>query len=312
MRRILFLACALSAVLIADAQTATKKTKNPKWTNGGVFSLMGAQTGSRNWAVAPEKFSITGIASLNLWFNKAWGRSTWDNSADLAYGLSNTQTAGLRKVDDKLDLYSRYSYGFLKGKSFVNVGLIGNLRTQYSNGYDYSETPRRRISGFFAPAYLTVSPGFHFKPAKNFVLAIGPAARWVIVSNNPYSYNYQGGVKPTGEVERSIASIYGVDPVKTSRFEAGALLSATLQAGIMKNVKYRTRLDAMSNFVEDAPGNIDVYWTNNFTMSVNKWLKVTYSFDLVYDDDVKIFGENKNSAATQMRSVLGVGLAVGF
>ncbi|MDB5197932.1 MAG: hypothetical protein JWP88_2303 [Flaviaesturariibacter sp.] len=311
MRRIFFLAFALCSVGMAMAQSKPAKVKNLKWKNGGVFSVMGAQTGSRNWAVAPEKFSLTGIASLNLWANKTWGRNTWDNSADLAYGLSNTQSSGIRKVDDKLDIYTRYSYNLSKTSNLVGFGLIGNLRSQFSNGYDYSETPRRRISGFFAPAYLLFSPGLHFRPLKNLTLAFGPAARWIIVSNNPYSYNYQGGVKPDGNAEKSVASMYGVDPVKTSRFEAGAFLSATYKADVLKNVNYRTRFDIMSNTLETT-GNLDIYWTNNFTMSVNKWLKVTYNYDLVYDDDVKIFGKNKSSAATQMRSVLGVGLAVGF
>ncbi|MCW3073329.1 MAG: hypothetical protein JWP69_398 [Flaviaesturariibacter sp.] len=311
MRRILFVALTLCSTFFAIAQTPPKKVKNTKWKNGGVLSIMGAQTGSRNWTVAPEKFSLTGIASLNLFANKTWGRSTWDNNADFAYGISNTQSSGIRKVDDKLDLYTRYSYALSKTSNMIGFGLVGNVRTQFSNGYDYSESPRRRISGFFAPAYLLISPGFHFKPVKNLTIAVGPAARWIVVSNNPYSYNYQGGIKPDGEVEQTIASIYGVDPVETSRFEAGALISTTYKANVMKNVAYRGRLDLMSNALESA-GNIDVYFTNSFTMSVNKWLKVTYNYDIVYDDDVKIFGANKNSAATQMRSVLGVGLACGF
>jgi hypothetical protein len=45
---------------------------------------------------------------------------------------------------------------------------------------------------------------------------------------------------------------------------------------------------------------------------VNSWLNVTYQFDLIYDDDVRQFGPNKNSAAAQMRSLLGVGFAAKF
>jgi hypothetical protein len=44
-------------------------------------------------------------------------------------------------------------------------------------------------------------------------------------------------------------------------------------------------------------------------MKVNNWLIVNYNFDLIYDDDVKLFGVNHDKAATQMRSQLGVGFA---
>ena len=47
-------------------------------------------------------------------------------------------------------------------------------------------------------------------------------------------------------------------------------------------------------------------------MSVNKWLKVNYSLDIVYDDNVKMFGSDKKDAATQLKSILGIGLAASF
>jgi hypothetical protein len=50
----------------------------------------------------------------------------------------------------KLDLYTRYGYMF---KDKLGAGLIGNVRTQFSNGYDYSETPRKRVSGFLHPLF---------------------------------------------------------------------------------------------------------------------------------------------------------------
>jgi hypothetical protein len=47
-------------------------------------------------------------------------------------------------------------------------------------------------------------------------------------------------------------------------------------------------------------------------MKVNKWLMVNYNFDLIYDDDVKLFGTGRNKAATQLRTQLGVGFAARF
>ena len=308
MRRIVFTACALCLVFSTLAQTK-EKTKNPKWKHGGALSLSGGQTGSRNWTAAPEKFSLTGLATLNLFGNKTWGKNTWENSLDLAYALTNTESAGIRKLDDKIDLYTRYAYWF---KSKVGAGLIGNVRTQFSNGIDYSEGNGKRISGFFAPAFITVGAGVQFKPVTDWTISVGPAVRWVLVTNAPYSLQNQGGIKPDGTREKTLAEIYGVDPAERSRTDIGALLSTTFNKTIAKNVAYRARLDVLSDVKNHQDINASVYWTNTFTMSVNKWLKVNYNFDLIYDDQVTYFGDHKNEDAVQMKSILGVGLAVGF
>lgn len=71
-------------------------------------------------------------------------------------------------------------------------------------------------------------------------------------------------------------------------------------------------MDISSDIIEEEPFNFDVYWTNVIGMKVNNWLGVNYNFDLYYDDDVKMFGKDKTNPATQMKSILGVGVAVKF
>ncbi|RYY40237.1 MAG: DUF3078 domain-containing protein [Chitinophagaceae bacterium] len=325
MRRSLLMAAAICTAVVSVAQKAPKK-QNPKWRKGAAISIVGAQTGSRNLVSAPEKYSITGVASAYLFANKSWGKSNWDtakyaarhtwnSSVDLSYGVANVQSTGIRKVDDKLEIYTRYVYHTAKRK-WLGFGLSGDMRTQFSNGYDYSEAPRRRVSGFFAPAYLTFHGAAYFQPRKNLFFGAGPFARWTIVSNSPYSYTYQGGVKPNGEREQTLASRYAVDPVKTSRFEAGAMLTAGYERKLAKNVYYRGRIDWSWDFNATRIGRetnwMDVYWTNNFSMHVNKWLKVVYNYDLIYDGNLRTFGDNKNDDAVQMRSVLGIGVGIGF
>ncbi|MEJ7911852.1 MAG: DUF3078 domain-containing protein [Chitinophagaceae bacterium] len=309
MRRLFLATIATCFVAVSFAQAPVTKTKNEKWKNGGVLALMGGQTGSRNWTAAPEKFSLTGLATLSLFGNKTWNKNTWDNSLDLAYALSNTSSGGIRKLDDKIDLYTRYGY-WLKNK--WGAGVIGNVRTQFSPGFDRSEGMEKRISGFFAPAFITLGAAMHFKPVSNWVVSFGPALRWVMVTNAPYSLLNQGGVKPDGTKEKTLAEIYGVDPAKRSRTDAGLLLSTTFNKPIASNVAYKTRLDVMTDFNNHEDLNASTYWTNTFTMSVNKWLKVTYNFDLIYDDQINYFGDSKNETGVQIKSILGVGLAVGF
>jgi hypothetical protein len=70
-------------------------------------------------------------------------------------------------------------------------------------------------------------------------------------------------------------------------------------------------MDLFSNYLAN-PQNVDIFWTNVLTMKVNKWLGVTYNFDLIYDDDVRLFGPNSNAPRTQIKSLLSVGLTTKF
>lgn len=310
MKRLVLLAATVAiAFSVSAQQNPTGKTST--WKFGGTFSIMGGQTGTRNWAPAgSEKLTITGIANLNLFANKTWGKNSWETNLELAYALIKTTSQGFRKVDDKFDLYSKYNYA-IKGRS--GVGVVGSLRTQITNGYDYSESVKKRISGFFAPAFLTLSAGYQFHSKdRSFALHAGPAARWVIVTNNPYSLRYQGGVKPDGSMERTLADLYNVDPASKVRFNPGVFVSASYRKDIMKNVNWRSRVDINGDFNQNNINETDIYWTNMITMSVNKWLKVMYNFDLYHDRDIRMWGPSGNETRTQLKSILGVGLGVGF
>ncbi|MFL5809131.1 MAG: DUF3078 domain-containing protein [Flavisolibacter sp.] len=314
MRHLVLLSIAFLLVLCVSAQNNTKEKKEKPataWKPGGTFTLIAGQSGTRNWApTGSEKLTLSATANLILWANKKWGRNSFDNTADLAYGMIYTHEHKSTKIEDKIDIYSKYSYSL---KGITSLGIVTALRTQFTNAYDNDVTPRKRISGFFAPAYLTFSPGVQFH-TKNPWLSVhaGPAVRWVIVTNAPYSLVNQGGIDPDGKTERTLAELYGVNPAEQVRFEIGAYVSAVIKKEIMKNVMVRSRVDFHSDARRDEPFQIDVYWTNSILMSVNKWLKVNYSFDLYHDKDVKMFGPEKNEDKNQVKSLLGVGLGLVF
>lgn len=304
----------------------TYKVNAKGWRKGGLFNLNLAQGSASNWAAGAEKssFSIAGYSTL--FANKRKGDFFWDNNLDLGYALQKTSSVGTRKTDDKIDFYSKMGHRF--DEKWAVVGVY-NLRTQMTDGYDYDylgKGIRRRVSGFFAPAYMLISPGIEWKPAPYFSVMLSPiSARWVIVSNDPYSYYYQDGniPLPDGGNETPLSALYGVNPNRKVSIEAGAYLSANFFKDILKNVSYKSRLDLFSNYlgkrdpvtdvkISAQPKNIDVFWTNSIAMKVNKFLSVTYNLDLIYDDDVKQFGRNGDSPGTQVRSLLGVGISAKF
>lgn len=294
-----------------DVSDTSKKANKNGWINGANFTFSLTQIGNKNWiAAGGDEFSLSSAASLNAFANRKWGQNTWDNSIDLNYALVNTTTLGVRKVNDRLDLLSKYGF---KPKAWKNttLSLLGQLRSQLTSGYEYNyfgSTEKRRNSGFFAPAYIIIAPGIEWKPNDWFSLFGSPfSTRWTIVTNAPYSFAGQGGIF-NGNVETPLATLYGVDPAKGHRGEFGAFVTATVKKDILKNVAYYSKLDLYSNYLKN-PQNVDVFWTNQFKVKLTKWLNVNYQLDMLYDDDVRNPKNPSSAIGLQLLSTFGVGVA---
>ncbi len=297
-----------SKSVTADAEK--KPTKNG-WIRGASFNFSLTQIGNSNWiAAGGDDFSLSSTASISAYANRKWKRNTWENMIDLNYALVNTTTLGTRKVNDRLDIVSKYGYQPKKWNK-VNFSILGQLRSQLASGYEYDykgTTSKRRNSGFFAPAYIIIAPGVDWKPNSWFSLFGSPlATRWTIVSNGPYSYAGQGGIF-NGQVETPLATLYGVDPAKGNRGEFGAFVTATIKKDILKNVGYYSKLDLYSNYLKNAQ-NVDIFWTNQFKVKLANWLNVSYTLDMLYDDDVKNPKAPSSALGLQVLSTFGVGIS---
>lgn len=268
-------------------------TTNKLWKKGGFFSLNLAQGSLDNWAAGGDKFSLSlnTIFSAYAFYKK--DRHSWDNTLDINFGYLKTSTLGSRKNDDRFDLLSKYGYA-LTNK--WNVSGLFNFRTQMANGYTYSDNTKTFSSAFLSPAYVILSAGLDFKPTKNFSLFISPlTARWIIVKDDSLSAK----------------GLYGVAPGKKSKSEFGAFASAEYLKEFNKTVSYKGRLDLFSNYKHN-PGKIDVYMTNLWSVKLSKVLSATWNLDLIYDDDVRLFGSDGKSPAWQIKSLIGAGLLVKF
>jgi hypothetical protein len=261
------------------------------WKKGVNINLGLAQGNTSNWAAGAEQSSFTINTYVNLFANLKKGDNEWTNNLDLFYALMNTTTQGTRKNDDRIDYYSKYTHKF---KPKWGFGAVANFRTQFSDGFDYNKTPYQKISGFLSPAYFTLAPGFDWTPTEWFSVFMSPiSGRWTYVT------------------DENLTEFYSIDPGKHIRSEMGAFLSANFKKDIAKNVNFKSRFDLYSNYL-DNPQNVDVFWTNILTLKVNKFLNVTYNFDLIYDDDVRIFGVNGDAARTQIKSLLAVNFTTKF
>ncbi len=325
MKKFLTLLVVMALCCSVYAQKTTKASKvraKASWNKSLVVALYAGQAGSRNWASGSEPFSLSGNAFLNGFANRAAGNWYWNNNFIASFGMNNSKNLGFRKNDDKIDYFSTLGLKMKKMPSLAWAAAF-NFRSQFWRGYDHdylNQGIKRRTSGFFAPAYVTVAPvGLEWTPAKckgDIKFFVGAGLRGVIVSNAPYSYVYQGGIIPTEFVndknpagqERSVAEMYGVDPKKTIQYQVGPYFSSVYNKQVVKNVTLMGRLDIYSDFTHQSGANLDFFFTNTFNLKVNNWLSAVYSIDLAYDDDVKKFGYYKNKTGTQVKSILGVGI----
>lgn len=264
-----------------------------KWKSGGNYSLTIGQGSLSNWAAGGDEFSFTVNTILQLFSYYRKGRNSWDNTLDIFFGYINTTSLGSRKNDDRFDLISKYGYSLNKK---LNLATLFNVRSQFMRGYTYPNNVKTFASTFLSPAYIIFSQGLDFKPTKQVSIFFSPiTARWVVVANDALSNR--------GE--------YGVKAGANSIGQFGAFGTMTIEKYFNKKVLYRSRLDLFSNY-QRQPQNVDVFITNVLSTKIGKNLAFNWNVDLIYDDDVRLFGPRKSSPGLQAKSIIGLGLQVKF
>jgi Protein of unknown function (DUF3078) len=273
------------------------------WKKGGVFGINLAQTSLTNWAAGGQNsFAINGIFSA--FANYKQGKSAWDNSLDLGYGLLKQGKENYRKTDDKVDFLSKY--GREAFRNFYYSALF-NFKTQMAGGFNYPDATTK-ISNRFAPAYVLLALGMDYKPNPNFSAFIAPVTAKITIVNDE---------------DLSEIGAFGVTPGEKIKSEFGGYLRAIYTKNdfkneILKNVAFTTKVDFFSNYAKN-PQNIDVSWETLIALKVNKFLSVNFNTHLLYDDDIKIpidrDGDDildEPGSRTQFKEILGVGISYNF
>lgn len=263
------------------------------WRKGGIFNINLSQGSLSNWAAGGDDFSLSLNSYLGLYAFYKKDRHSWDNTFDFNLGFVNSTSLGSRKNDDRLDILSKYGYALTPK---LNLAGLVNFRSQFFKGYTYEDGKQTFASNFLSPAYILVSPGLDWKPDAYFSVFVSPvAARWVIVKDDTLSAK----------------GLYGVAPGENSAFEFGAFLTANYLRDFSPSIRYKGRLDLFSNYRHN-PKNVDLFMTNILAFKISKVFSASWNLDLIYDDDVRIFGKNQQSAALQIKSVIGFGLQLKF
>jgi hypothetical protein len=174
-----------------------------------------------------------------------------------------------------------------------------NFKTQMDKGFQYGEDPltgeptRTEITHILSPGFLQIGPGMLWKKSDNLKVNIAPAtAKFVFVDKSFTTV--------AGYVD---GDYFGVDQGKSTRFEFGASLSAYGKFKLMENVNIENILNLYSNYIED-PQNVDIDYTMNLVLKINKYLSTNVTFQAIYDDNA--------IGAFQIREVFGLGVNYGF
>lgn len=273
-----------------DANDTTAK----KWKKGGLYGINISQGSLNNWAAGGDDFSLSVNSVLSLFAFYKNGKHNWDNTLDFNLGYVNTTSLGSRKNDDRFDILSKYGYEIAPK---LNIAGLVNFRTQFFDGFTYDGDNNKTFSStFLSPGYLLTSVGLDYKPVEGLSIFVSPiTSRWIFVMDDTLSAK----------------GLYGVDSSKHSANEIGAFASISYIKDINKILSYKGRLDLFSNYKKN-PQNVDLTMSNVLNIKLSKVLSATYSLDLIYDDDVRLFGKNKTSAGLQVKSLIGIGLLLKF
>jgi hypothetical protein len=286
------------AVLKKKAEGTGDSSKT--WKAGGVFNANTTQVALSNWAGGGQNsISVQGI--LGLYANHAKGKLAWDNNLDLAYGVVKQGSLDWFKNDDRIELNSKF--GYQASSKWYYAGLL-NFRTQFVEGFN-NPGEINYISNFLAPGYTTIALGMDYKPNDRLTMFISPAT-----------------IKVTIVTDELLSSqgAFGVLPGQKVRAEFGGYLKAMFQQKKLfgnENLSFKTNVSLFTNYA-NKPQNIDVTADAIFTAKVAKYLSVSLSAFLIYDDDIniKLYDDNNveigEGPRTQFKEVLALGFAYKF
>ena len=261
-------------------------------SKGKITTLLN-QSHYSNW-IAGGVNNVSLTLLLDYDFNLKKGDLEWINRLDGAYGLVKNQDESIKKNEDRLEVYSLLA---LKNKGRWSYSALFNLKSQWSNGYEYTLNQsgvqdRNLTTKFLSPAYTQIGVGMFYKKEDNFWFNYALLSARYIRVNSIFTENLLDG-----------ENYFGVEKGKMGRFEAGGIISAYFKKEIMKNIILENKLNLFQNYLED-PLNIDVDYTFSLEMSINKYFSTNLLIQLLYDDNAL--------PEIQLKEVFGVSFNINF
>lgn len=262
------------------------------WMKGGGIGLDMAGMGFLNPKVGAggNRFGIGGLGTFFI--NYKADKVFWNNGGSLQLSTqrlgktSPTQKTGFQKNLDVLRLTSRYGYKLGGEKWYIAADAFAQtllLKTYASNYLSPIDANDKVVAKFLSPIQITFSPGIDYKPNPHLSLFYSPCGIQVIyvADDSIASRGIHGNEvtrDPSGRILSYKNSFFGVG----SEFKAG-----------YTNKYYKDRLSVTSNLrlfanYLDHPENVDVLFSNNFSIMIFKGLSLDLLGEYFYDNDVLV------------------------
>jgi len=263
-------------------ETPIENAETTAWTRSGTFTFLLNQSAFENWAAGGVS-SVSGTVGVNYDINYLKGDWSWDNKIIASFGITKIKEEDVKKTDDRLEWNSVIGK---KAKGYWFYSAFLNFKTQFTDDLDSdTEGPTK----FLSPGYLQIGPGMLWKKSENLKVNIAPAtSKLIVVDKN---------------LTLPDAAYFGVEEGKSTRFEFGASVGAYYKFDLMKNISMENTLNLYSNYLED-PQNVDLDYTMNLVMNINKYISTTLAYQTIYDDNA--------FEGLQTRQVFGLGVNYNF
>lgn len=278
-----------STKILSRIDTAKKQEG---WTIRGSNTLLLNQAAFSNW-VAGGINSVALTARVDYEFNLKKGKNLWENRILSGYGLRSEQENRTTKVEDMIDLTSKYGYQIKQSKWFATAAV--NFKTQFSKGFDYSKPDQSYLSNFLSPGYLTLGLGVDYIPNDHFQISLHPlTSRLTYVKDEMVFDPNRDGI---------LTEAFGLSPGKHFVYQLGAYIGGRYKANLMENIVLDNRFGIFSNYLKD-PQNLVLAYSAILDMKVNRFISTQITADLFYDDN--------QIGKLQLKETLGVGLTYKF
>lgn len=296
MKKVFFLLLITTSSIIYS-QDNKKNDTIKHWTNNGKFSLLISQTAFNEEWLGGGTSNYAGNVVINYDLNYKKNKIEWDTKLLIDYGVTkNDNQEFTRKTNDRFEINSIVGSS-INNSNWYYTGNF-NFRTQFDKGYVFGEDEegnetRTLQTEFLSPAYTNFGIGMQWKKSDDLKVNIAPISGRLILADKKFTTTpgYQDG------------DFFGLDEGSTVREEFGASLNGIAAFDVMKNISVENILNLYSNYLED-PQNVDIDYTLNLTLKVNKYISTNFTFQAIYDDNA--------IRGFQIREVLGAGLTYEF
>lgn len=201
------------------------------------------------------------------------GRHYWLTLLDASYGMNKTEGKAAQKVQDYLEVNTKYGYLL---NNYWSLTAFGEGISQFTNGFDYTKDPgaHKRISGFLAPGLFSEGLGlvYEYKPSGIYSRIAPFTARQKIITGNDI------------DVTR-----FGLDSGKTAKYEFGASVRFDYLKELYSAPKFKITAESRLFVFSSFKNNNGVYfnWRNKVNMNILKAFTFSLLVQTIYDPNVQ-------------------------